>query len=85
MSERKTAREQAERIVKTYGLTFALASLPPQKHLPEAREHLAAAIAAAIQAERRECSQIATDYGRQVPASRMFADRIAAAISVRQP
>lgn len=41
---REWADEVAERIIRVEGLTFALASLPPQKHLAEARQHLKEAI-----------------------------------------
>jgi hypothetical protein len=46
---------------------------------------LVAAIATALRAEYarglRDAAGVASDYGRQVPAGRMFADRIAAAIA----
>lgn len=49
----QTPEERAERIIKGEGLTFALASLPPQKELAAAREILKQAIVREIRAALR--------------------------------
>jgi hypothetical protein len=53
MREELIAEKAAERIIRTAGLTFAMACLPPQTHLSEARQALKDAIVREIMAALR--------------------------------
>lgn len=52
-----TPEQRAERIIRMEGLTFALACLPPQKKLSDARRILRDAIAREIRAAIRAQAQ----------------------------